>query len=289
MKPAAFEYHRPQTLGDALALLGRYGYEGKALAGGQSLVPTMNLRLAQPGALVDIAGIGELAGVTVEPDGGVRIGATTRQSDVLAHAGVLAAAPIVAAAMRWVGHEANRNRGTFGGSAAHADPAAEIPAVLVALGAQLEIAGASGTRTVDADDFFLGYFTTAVEEDELLTAVRLPRHDGPWAFDEVARRHGDFALAGAAAVLDAGDDGLVRGCRIVLMAVDDTPWRAREAEAAVVGRRLDAEAAREARALVQAAVEPSSDIHASSAYRAHAAGVLVERALIAAAAREEQS
>lgn len=286
MKPAPFEYHRAETIEEAIRLLGEYGDEGKLLAGGQSLVPTMNLRLAQPRALVDIAAIGELAGV--EPyDAGLRVGAMTRQSRVLDDPQVATTAPLVTDALRWVGHEANRNRGTFGGSAAHADPAAEIPAVLVALDADLEITGPSGTRTVSAADFFVSFFTTSVEPDEVLTAVKLPTQNGPWAFEEIARRHGDFALVGVAAALAIDAEGLARRCNLVLMGVDDVPWSAQAAEQLVVGNRITSELAREVRAAAEAAVEPSSDVHASSSYRSHAAGVLVERALLRAIAREE--
>ncbi|MBS1886140.1 MAG: xanthine dehydrogenase family protein subunit M [Actinobacteria bacterium] len=287
MKPTPFEYHRAETTEEAVRLLVECGEEAKVLAGGQSLVPTMNLRLAQPSALIDIAGIGGLAGIARE-GGSLRVGATTRQSAVLADPEIAVDAPMVAEALRWVGHEANRNRGTFGGSAAHADPAAEIPAVLVALGADLEITGPRGFRTVPAADFFVSFFTTSIEPDELLTAVRLPSRHGPWAFEEIARRHGDFALVGVAAALVVDEQGIVGACDLVLMGVDDVPWSAQAAQEVVVGNRVTPELAREARAVIESTVEPSSDVHASSCYRSHAAGVLVERALLKATGRKEQ-
>jgi aerobic carbon-monoxide dehydrogenase medium subunit len=281
MKPAPFTYRRAETLDQALALLAENGDEAKILAGGQSLVPLMNMRLALPGVLVDICAIDELSGI--RENGVLEIGATTRQSAVEQSAQVAAAAPMIPAALAHVGHVAIRNRGTFGGSVAHADPAAELPAVLVALDAQIVARGAAGERVIAADDFFETYFSTALREDEVLTAVRIPRATGAdrWAFEELAPRRGDFALAGVAVSLRMAGESVERA-RIVVLGVGDAPVRARAAEELVTGMRPDDDVAAEAGRLCAAELDPSSDTHASSAYRKDVAAVLVKRAISAA-------
>ena len=202
MKPAPFVYHRPDTLEDALALLAEHGEEAKPLAGGQSLVPAMNFRLAQPSVLIDLNRIATLAGI--EPvDGGLRIGGMTRHR-ALEHSPVVARlAPLVAETMPFIAHPPIRTRGTLGGSLAHADPAAELPAVMLALGASIGVRSQAAARSVPATAFFLGLFTTSLAPDELLVDVTIPpmAPGSGWAMDEVSRRHGDFALAGAAAVV----------------------------------------------------------------------------------------
>jgi carbon-monoxide dehydrogenase medium subunit len=254
------------------------------LAGGQSLVPLMNLRLAFPGVLVDVNGIRELDGVSV--NGSVEIGAISRQ--IAVERSVAATAPLVAEALRHVGHPAIRSRGTFGGTVAHADPAAEIPAVLLALGGEVVARGPGGERAIPADDLFVTHFTTALEADEILTRVRIPRAGAGlrWGFAEVARRQGDFALAGVAATAEVDADGVCRSARIALFGVADRPVRAGASEAALVGRRLDdAGALREAEGVAADGLEPRNDVHASSRYRKEVVGVLVRRALGQAAAR----
>jgi len=288
VKPARFVYHRTETAEECVALLAEHGDAAKILAGGQSLIPMMNLRLAQPEVLVDIGRVESLRGI--RRDGALTIGATTPQAAVMASPDAAAVAPLVAEAVRWVGHPANRNRGTFGGSAAHADPAAEIPAVLLALDAELVVTGPRGERTIAADDFFQFYLTTALAPDELLQAVRLPLPSHPertaWAFIEVARRHGDFALVGAAFVAHLDEDGRTERARVALLGVGSRALRAEDAEAALRGQRLDDPDAVDAVAqLATVKLDPPSDLHASAQYRKDVAAVLVRRAIRAAQQR----
>ena len=284
LKPASFRYVKAETLEQAIDALTEHGDEAKVLAGGQSLVPLMNLRLALPAVLVDVNGIRELDGVSV--NGSVEIGAISRQLAVESSVGD--AAPLVAEALRHVGHPAIRSRGTFGGTVAHGDPAAEIPAVLLALGGNVVARGPGGERVISADDLFVTHFTTALEPTEILTRVRIPRAGAGqrWGFAEVARRQGDFALAGVAATADVDPDGVCRAARIVLFGVADRPLRAAAAEAALHGQKLvDPAALYDAGQLAAEGLEPRADIHASSRYRREVAAVLVRRALGQAAAR----
>src|SRR5689334_3602058 len=225
MKPAPFEYYAPAGRAEALALLAEHGGEAKILAGGQSLVPTMNFRLAQPAILVDLNGVADLFGIRAGADGGVVIGAMTRQRTVERSALIAECAPLVAETMPHIAHPQIRNRGTFGGSLAHADPAAELPALAVALDAQMRAQSQSGERLIPAAEFFLGIFTTALEPEEILAEILippLPARTGT-AFEEMARRHGDYALAGAAAVVTLGDDGTVSGGKLVFFSIADGP------------------------------------------------------------------
>jgi CO/xanthine dehydrogenase FAD-binding subunit len=209
MKPPPFEYDAPGTLDGALDVLAEHGDDAKVLAGGQSLVPLMNLRLARPGRIVDLNRVDELAGLR-EEGGELVIGAMTRTAELERSPVVSERFGLLLEAVRFVGHFQIRNRGTVGGSVAHADPAAELPAVMVALGARFTAAAKSGTRTFDADDFFQGYFTTALRADEVLTEIRVPEPAGPgYAFEELARRPGDFALGGIACALGNGSPRLV--------------------------------------------------------------------------------
>lgn len=280
MKPAPFKYVMPETLPEALQSLAEHGGDGKVLAGGQSLVPMMNMRLARPSVLVDVGRVNELAGVT--HNGRVVIGATTRQATVLKDVVVGQQFPLIHEAQQHVGHVANRSRGTFGGSIAHADPAAEIPAVMLALGAEMVIHGPNGVRVVGADDFFVTYYTTDVDVDELLVEVRLPaRRPSAWAFGEVARRHGDFAMAGVALAVEADDEGVVSAARLVIFGVADCPVRATEAEEALVGRHLGDEAvADEVSRVAPSGIDFASDVHVSATYRREASTVLVRRAVM---------
>jgi carbon-monoxide dehydrogenase medium subunit len=280
LKPAPFKYVAAETVEEAVAALAEHGDEAKVLAGGQSLVPLMNLRLATPGVLVDInrvAGLGE-----IRVNGSLEVGAVTRQAAVERSGEARAAAPLVVAALRHVAHPPIRSRGTIGGTIAHADPAAEIPAVLLALGGELVARGPGGERTIAADDLFQGYFTTSLAVDELVTAVRFPRQGAGQrtALCEVARKQADFALAGAVVAAAVGDDGVCESARIVLFGVADRPVRATSAEAAVVSQRLtdDAVVADVARAAT-ADIDPRGDAHASAEYRREVSEVLVRRAL----------
>ena len=268
-----------------MGLLAAHGGDAKLIAGGQSLVPLMNLRLAHPAVLVDIATVPDLLGIT--RNGELRIGAATRQSDVLRSADVAAHAPLVAAALRHVGHPAIRSRGTFGGSIAHADPVAELPAVSVALDARMVVRGPAASRVVPAGEFFVTYLTTVMGEDELLTEVLIPAPvvagEVRDVFIEVARRHGDFALVGVAVRLVLATDGHVALARIAVCGVSDVPVRAWEAEMLLVGQAApDAALAREAGRVAARDLAPRSDLQASATYRREVAEVLVSRAIVAA-------
>jgi carbon-monoxide dehydrogenase medium subunit len=287
MKPAAFEYHRPDDTDEALALLAEHGYDAKLLAGGQSLVPAMNFRLAQPAVLIDLNRIRPLDYVA-QADGVLRIGAMTRQATVERNALVASHAPLLAETLPFVAHAQIRNRGTVGGSIAHADPAGEVGAVMLALPATLYLRGPNGTRTVAASDFFTGLFGTALEADEMLTEVEIPTAPPRtgWAFDEISRRHGDYALAGMAAAVEVDEDGRCTAARIALLGVGDAPLLAREAAAALIGQHPTEDAVRAAAdAASQRDVDPSGDIHASAEYRRHLTNVLVRRVLPRAFAR----
>lgn len=287
MKPAPFRYLAPRDLDEALALLEEHGAEAKPLAGGQSLVPAMNFRLALPAVLVDLNRIDALAGIGASPDGGLRIGAMTRQGILERDPRVAERVPLLRETMPHVAHAPIRNRGTVGGSLAHADPAAELPAVMVALGATFRCRSRSGERRVPADTFFLGPFATALEPGELLIGIDLPPpalRTG-WAFEEVARRHGDFALAGAAAAVELDTLGVCRSARVVLFGVGEGPVVSAAAGAGLAGARPDARTIGRAAQAAAAELDPSGDIHATGAYRKHLAEVLVRRTVSRAVAR----
>jgi carbon-monoxide dehydrogenase medium subunit len=287
MKPAAFDYYRPGTLDEALALLARHAGDAKPLAGGQSLIPAMNFRLATPAVLVDLNALSELAYIDDGPDG-LRLGGMTRQRAVERSSAVAKEAPLVTEAMPFIAHPAIRNRGTFGGSLAHADPAAELPAVMLALNAQFGIRSATASRTVRADQFFVGLFTTAVEPGELLTEIMIPKTPARTghAFLEMSRRHGDFALVGVAASVTVDDQGRCAAARIALLSVGDRPMLAQHAGDALLGQMPSPDAIRAAADAAAADdIDPSSDIHASARYRRHLAGVLTRRALTMAFSR----
>ncbi|MCY4086485.1 MAG: xanthine dehydrogenase family protein subunit M [Actinomycetia bacterium] len=279
MKPVRFKYFAPETVAEAVARLEEYGDEAKVLAGGQSLVPLMNLRLARPGVLVDICRIPRLD--EIRRNGSLSIGATARQRAVRQSDEVAAAAPIITEVMRWVGHPATQSQGTFGGMAAHADPAAEIPAVLLALDAELVATGRDGERAIPAGEFFSTWFTTTLAPTEILTEVRIPASasQSRSAFLELARRHGDFAMVGAAAVVELDEAGTAESSRLTLCGVGDTPVRAHGSEEFLVGRQLDSATMQEAARMAAADLSPPSDVHASSEYRQEVAAVLVRRAL----------
>lgn len=280
MRAGAFEFHAADSVEHAIELLESFGEDGKAIAGGQSLIPLMALRFAQPAHLVDLNRVPELVGIRDLDDGGLSIGAMTRTADVASAVLVTRRAPVLAEAAGLIGHAAIRNRGTIGGSVAHADPAAELPAVLVALGATLRIRGRDGQRDVAADDFFQGYFTTVLGESDILTDIVIPPSPPGTgsAFVEESRRRGDFAMAGAAAVVTL-ESGRCVHARVVLMAVSDRPYRSHDAEAALVGSSLtDADIDRAA-GIAAGELTPNEDIHASSDYRRALAAVVAGRAL----------
>ncbi len=281
MKPAPCAYHGPSSTEEALALLHEHGSDAKPLAGGQSLIPAMNFRLATPAVLVDLNRIASLSGVSRDA-GGLQIGAMTRHRTLERSLDVAQAAPLVSAAMPFIAHAAIRSRGTLGGSLAHADPAAELPAVMLALNAAFTLASRAGTRIVSANAFFAGLFATAIEPGELLVAVTVPARAERSAavFDEVSRRHGDFALAGAAAYVEVGGDGRCDVARVGLLSLADRPVLAAEVQRLLVGVRPTKEGIREAAdASARIDIDPTSDIHASSRYRRHLAAVLIRRVL----------
>ncbi len=287
MKPPKFEYHAPATVGEAVALLARYGGEAKVLAGGQSLVPLLNFRLTRPAALVDLNRIAALAGIR-EHDGWLRFGAMTRQRAIEFSPVVARRLPLLAEATRWVGHLPIRTRGTIGGSIAHADPAAEYPAVLVALEGEVVARGPRGERVIGAADFFQTYLTTVLAPDEILTEVRLPAMEpgSGWAFEEFARRHGDFAIVGIAALVVL-DGRRCRRARLAAAGAGPVPVRLRQAEAVLECGSVDESSIQAAAAAAERAVEPDGDLHASAEYRRHLTGVLTARALRRAVARAE--
>jgi aerobic carbon-monoxide dehydrogenase medium subunit len=286
MKPPPFEYHDPRSVDETLSLLAEYGEDAKVLAGGQSLVPLLNFRLARPDRLVDINNVAGLDGLRVA-GGELRLGALVRHSALERSQEAASAVPLLRDAVRLVGHVQIRNRGTVGGSVVHADPAAELPVALTALDARFHVRSTRGERVIAASDLFVTHLTTSLEPDELLTelAVPLPAPGTGAAFVEFARRHGDFALGGAAVTLTPGDDGRVARASLALLAAAPTPLRAAAAEASLAGRVPDEDAAREAATLAVAGIEPTGDIHGSSEYRRGLVEALVRRAILAAAGR----
>ena len=283
MKLPPFDYQAPETVSAAVELLAEHLDEASVLAGGQSLIPLLAMRLAHPAVLIDINGIDELSGVTVT-DGWVGIGAMTREYVAEESGTVAESLPLLAAALPLIGHEAIRSRGTIGGSLAHADPAAELPAVARALDAEFVVRSQSGERVIPAADWFEGYLTTSRRPDELLVEVRFPaagRGTGI-SFQEVARRHGDFAVAGLAASLTLSD-GAISDARLAFAGISDVPVRATDAEELLVGERPSPELFDEAARLATGDIDPPADLHGSSDYRRKVAAALVRRGLRAAA------
>lgn len=286
MKPPAVKYARAGDVREAIALLAEHGSDAKVLAGGQSLVPLMSFRLARPSILVDINRVAGLDRIETE-NGSLLIGAMARQRDVELSDVAAAAVPLLPPALRHVGHVAIRNRGTVGGSLAHADPAAELPALVTALGGELVVEGPDGTRSIAAEDYFVATFTTAMAHDEVLVGVRLPRLPAATgvAVEELARRHGDFAVVGAMAAVHLTDDGTVDLVRLAASGVDSVPVRLHAAEAALAGVAPTAAAIDSAADTVAASVHPTDDVHAPASYRRDMARLLVKRALGAAVER----
>jgi aerobic carbon-monoxide dehydrogenase medium subunit len=288
LKPPRFEYHAPESVDEALQLLAEHGDEAKVLAGGQSLVPLLAMRLARPAHVVDINGVGELGAIDDRGDH-VALGATVRERAAERSAVVRDRIPVLAEALPLIGHVAIRNRGTIGGSLAHADASAELPAVAVVTEAQMIARSVRGERVIAADDFFRGHFTSALADDECLVEVRVPT--GPrragWACAEVARRHGDFALVGAAAMIALDGGGAVGESRIGLFGVADRPVRAGKAEAMLRGAPPSQDAVSAAAEEATRDLDPASDVHGSGEFRRRLAAVVVRRALAAAATRAE--
>ncbi len=279
MKPPAFEYIAAGSVEEATARLAEYGDEARPIAGGQSLVPMMNFRLVSPAVLVDIRRIAPPDAIE-EADGHVRVGALTRHRALETSPPIRERLPVLAAAMGHVAHLAIRNRGTVGGSLCHADPAAELPALAVLLDARIHTASCGGERIVEAGSFFEGALWTALEDGEIVTRIDFPLlpQGAGWGFHEFARRHGDFALAGAAAAVTASA-GRAAEVRIALFGVGETPVRATAAEALLTGAGPEPDAVAAAIDALRNAIDPDDDLHASAEYRRHLAGVMAERAL----------
>ena len=288
MKPPSFEYHAPASVGEALELLAKYDGEARILAGGQSLVPLLNFRLANPAALIDINRIGELSYIR-EDNGKLRIGAMTRQRMIEFSQLVHDRVPLLFKATRMVGHLPTRTRGTIGGSLAHADPAAEYPCVVTALDGEIVIRSAGGERTLRPNDFFQDLMSTAIGQGEVLVEERLPvtPPNGGCAFEEFSRRHGDFAIAAVAAMI-VKDGEKCRTARLAAAGVGATAIRLRAAEEILESDGVDEKAIAAAAAKAAELVDPGSDIHATADYRRHLTGVLVRRALVRAIARSGQ-
>jgi len=286
MKPPPFEYDAPASVEDALDLLSRHGGDAKILAGGQSLVPLLNFRLARPERLIDVNGLAALAQVR-RRDGQLHVGAITRQSMLERSELVAEYWPLLHEAIGFVAHAQIRNRGTVGGSIAHADPAAELPVALAALDGSVVVRSSRGERTVRWDELFVTHLTTSLEPDELLVEVVIPAMPGGTgtAFTEYARRHGDFALGGAAVTVTTDASGVCEHASIALLAAGPTPLRATEAEAVLTGRTVDGEAAAEAAAAAVRGITPTGDIHGGSAYRRRLIEAMVRRAIVAASSR----
>jgi carbon-monoxide dehydrogenase medium subunit len=286
VKNAPFEYHAPRSVDEVLSLLAEHGDEAKVLAGGQSLVPLLAMRLARPSQLIDINEISDLAALRPLDGTGVAFGTLTRERDAERSALVTERLPVLAEALPVIGHVSIRNRGTIGGSIAHADASAELPAVAVVTGADIVVRSTRGERIIAAEDFFVSHFTTSMDDDELLTEVRMP--SGPagagWAFHEIARRHGDFALVGVAAMISLAD-GAVSEARVALMGVADRAVRATGAEAALIDQPANDETIAAAAQEAIRDLDPASDMHGSAAFRRHLASVAVRRALATAASR----
>jgi len=283
VKPARFDYYDPRTFEEGVEVLASAGTESKVMAGGQSLMPLMNMRLVRPAVVVDINRV-EGASYVKPWEGGVAVGATTRQRSLEWDVLVAERLPILQTAARHIGHTQIRSRGTICGSIAHADPAAELPALALALDAEMEVQSKRGKRTVAAADFFVDYLTTSLEPSDLLVEVRLPGlppRTGT-AFVELSRRHGDFALVGVAAALTLDEEGRCHQARIALIGVGPAPVRELDAEKALRGQMPSEDVFRAAGRTVAAALQPESDLHASAEYRRDLAEVLVRRALVAA-------
>jgi carbon-monoxide dehydrogenase medium subunit len=284
MKLPPFEYACPTSISEAVALLASHDGEAKPLAGGQSLVPMMAFRVASPSLLVDLRKLAELRQIKITQDG-VVLGAMVRWRDILEDERLKTAHPLLVAAVEHVAHYQIRNRGTVGGSIAHADPAAEMPGIVVTCEAQIAVMGKAGARTIAAGDFFRGPLMTALEADEIITEIRLPAWPAKrrFGFQEFSRRRGDFAMAAAAVFYD-DDNGKARNAHVGAIGVADCPLRLPSVEAIINGQKIDDAVIAKAEAAASAAVDPADDIHASGAYRKALVGVMVERALKDAAA-----
>jgi carbon-monoxide dehydrogenase medium subunit len=286
MKLPAFEYLRPASLAEAIQILSDGEGAARAIAGGQSLIPIMAFRLAKPSVLVDLAGIVGLDQISIT-EAGISIGSMVCWRELEEHRGLRSACPLIAAAVNHIGHYQIRNRGTIGGSLAHADPAAEMPGVIVTCEAIIEVVGKSGTRQIKASDFFSAPLTTCLAHDELIKAIHIPSWPPArrWAFDEFSQRRGDFAFAGVALYYDESPDGRIENAHVGVIGATNIPRRLHAVETILNGSKLDDGVLADAANTAVQAVDPDGDIHASAEYRRALVGTLVERALVTAANR----
>jgi carbon-monoxide dehydrogenase medium subunit len=288
MKPAPFDYRAPSTLEEALELLAEHGSAAKILAGGQSLIPSMNFRVLQPAMLIDINRIPDIHGIQISDSGSIAIGAMTRQASLEHDPGIEKHAPLLHETLPHIAHPQIRNRGTIGGSLAHADPASELPVYALARDARMHIRNKKESRWVDARDFFLGMFTTALNPDEMLVEIQIspPPKGFGWSFQEMARRRGDYALMGVSAWVVLSPDGTCEDARLVYLNAGDGPVRAEKAEAALKGQPLSSQAIDEAASIgSEQEIEPFGSVHATEAFQRHLAHVLTRRTLQSALAR----
>lgn len=289
MKPAPFEYYAPDSIEPALDLMSQYAGDAKILAGGQSLVPAMNFRIVQPGVLIDLNRVAELSFVR-EEDSVLRIGAMTRERQLEFNESISRWAPLLKEAAPHIAHPQIRNRGTIGGSIVNADPAAELPVLMLALSARLKAKSVSGERWVDAQDFFMGMFTTALEPDEILVEIELPASPSRtgWSFMEVAPRAGDYALMGVAALITLDENGKCERAKLVYLNAGEGPVEAKEAEKLLIGESLnDSLIESTASKASETEINPFGNIHASSEFQRHLANVLTKKALKQATQRAE--
>lgn len=281
MKPASFEYFAPETLEEALAIKAKHGDDVKPLAGGQSMIPAMNYRVAQPEILVDLNKINELSYIK-SSNGELHIGAMTRQREVEKSDDVAIADPLLHETMPYIAHPQIRNRGTFGGSLAHADPAAELPVIAIARDAQFRVENSNGDRLINAKDFFMGYFEVSLQVDELLVEIIFPKFPANtgWSFMEIARRKGDFAMAGVAALITLNDGGICEFARLVYLNVGEGPTNAIRAAESLQGEKINKKSiANACQIAIQSEMEPYGNLHASADYQKHLCQVLTVRAM----------
>jgi carbon-monoxide dehydrogenase medium subunit len=282
MKPAPFDYYAPATVAEALQTLNDLGYSGKVLAGGQSLIPAMNFRMAQPQSLVDVTNLKELDFIRLDADGSLRIGAITRDTVVENHPLVKERASLICEAMPHIAHPAIRNRGTFGGAMAHADPAGQLPCVSLALGMRFLIRSVNGERWVDADDFYQGPFTTVIDINELLAEVAIPAPlpNSGTCYRQVSRQQGSQVQVGVAVSVGLDDRGLCKDAKIAVLGVAERTLLAKEAARQLIGKPPSQEAIHAASTVVSTReIDPGTDIHATQEYREHVTMVLTQRAL----------
>ncbi len=291
MKPPPFKYLAPDSLEQALELMAQYGQEAKLLAGGQSLIPAMNFRVAQPAVLVDLNRITTLDYIHTPGDGSLAVGAMTRQRELEFDPKIAERVPLLHECMPHIAHPQIRNRGTLGGSLAHADPAAELPVVAMAASARMRVQSSEGERWIEADQFFKGMFTTALQPGEILVEVDFPLAQARtgWSFLEASRRRGDYAMMGVAAGLSLNAQGICREARLVYMNAGDGPIEARQAAMGLGGQRPGPQAFEQAAAAAQQEIDPLGNVHASVAFQRHLATVLTRRALAIAAERARGS